>query len=292
LINYIENLEKIENCCSKYPQEKILKKKLVIKNEDMPNILYPTNIEQLLRNPYGFFFRKILGIRKEFDIFSDVGQAEFGKIIHEFIEIITKTNSEPSKIIEDIFDKKNIPSANRNLWKDSIMVLSEKIVNLNQNVRINNGEIFCEQIGKIKIDSIPNLEIAAIADRIEIYESKIVIADFKTGSVPSFVDVASSKSPQLIIEAIILVNNGFEGILYQNQEIELVFYKLKTSDPYIEPKRKTISYEEIIEHQRGLVEFLNYYYKNEKSVFNIESMPDFWKQAYDDYQYLNRYSPL
>jgi ATP-dependent helicase/nuclease subunit B len=263
--------------------------KIRVDISSMPKILYPTNIEQLLRNPYGFFCRKILSLKEKFNILSNVDNSEFGKIVHEIIERISKGNSNIENIIDSTFDSRNLPNIYRQLWKTQLSKIASKIECINSEVYKNLGEIFTEIEGRYKICQLSDLEIAAKADRIELYDNKIIIADFKTGSPPSFKEVESSKYPQLIIEAIILINNGFREIIYNCQEIEILFYKVKTSEPYIEATRKTISFDEIKLQEKGMIKFLSYYYSKANIDFDSRPIPEFWAAPFDSYQHLRRH---
>jgi ATP-dependent helicase/nuclease subunit B len=69
--------------------------------------------------------------------------------------------------------------------------------------------------------------LTAKADRIEILPGDaIVVADYKTGGVPSSKQVAAGLSPQLTLEAAIALGGGFAGIAAQSIDA-LIYVALK-----------------------------------------------------------------
>ena len=98
-----------------------------------------------------------------------------------------------------------------------------------------------------------NINIMAIADRIDIINNgEICIIDYKTGQVPSKNEIIHGLKPQLIIEAIILINNGFSPIIYDGfsvkEEIKLLYIKCIPVKPYIQVHEYVVSKSELLNH--------------------------------------------
>ncbi|MDX1924561.1 MAG: PD-(D/E)XK nuclease family protein [Rickettsiaceae bacterium] len=266
--------------------------------DSFPNKLYATNVELLLRNPYGFFAKKILGLSKRKNLLTKVETSDFGSIIHEIIEIYTTQNTEFHDLYHKILQERGIPQFYRNLWLKSVENIIGEISDINYKTKSLEGLIFVEIEGscEIKIGSIntnqnsQSIELSAIADRIEVYDNKIRIIDFKTGAPPSKKDVFSGKSPQLMVEAIIYSSGGFKEIPYNPKaEIELVYIKINTRSPYLEEDIIKVTKEMIIEHKEALVMLLEFYYGKEGLVeFNNSFIIDQLVPKFDDYKYLRR----
>ncbi|MDX1916948.1 MAG: PD-(D/E)XK nuclease family protein, partial [Rickettsiaceae bacterium] len=263
--------------------------------EDLPRKLYATNIELLIRNPYGFFAKKVLGLNKKNNLLSRVEASDFGSIIHKYIENISLyPNKSLSEIFSEICNSLCLPQFYFDLWKMPALNIGEEIQKMNNLVEQGGSNYFTEIEGSISYEILPNnfIELRAIADRIEISNDKIRIIDYKTGAPPTKADVLIGKSPQLMIEAIIYYYNGFKPniIFNEDRNIELVFYKVNTKSPFLEEKIIVVSIEEIKLHNNSLRELLECYYKEEFSYFNSQNILNTWAPKYNDYGHFARNS--
>lgn len=265
--------------------------KFKINTYNFPDKLYVSNIEMLSRNPYGFIFRKILNL-KPMNYFSQLpDNKDFGSLVHDIIEEISNTGSDEfESIIESKFSILNYSSDYKITTKDRLINIAQEFYRIHTESINNNFEIYSEIEGEMKIQfsNKRQISISAIADRIEVSKDLVRIIDFKTGSPPTFKDVNSGKSPQLMIEAMLLISNGFNGILYNHQQIEIVYYKVNSKKPYFEEKTLSVSKDDILYHKDKMIEFLEYYYlKDEVDISNI-NLPEYWKSPYDDYKFIRR----
>ncbi len=289
ILNFIDNVESVipEKIIRKNVK-KIGREEIRLNQEDFPKILYATNIELLMRDPYGFFAKKILGVKKQKNALSTPQNSDFGIIIHDLIELKSSNSGlQNDEIIDQLFELKAIPKSIRILWKNPVISILQKIDELNANASLGNIVVYSEVTGSCDIFlGEKSVELRAIADRIELSNTKIRIVDFKTGYVPSKKDLFSGKSPQLIIEAIILLEHGFK-ISINNREIELVYIKINTKSPFVEEIVIPMTLEEILEHKVAMIEFLKYYYCD-KTLISPKPLPDFWRPTYSDYDHLRR----
>ncbi|MDX2050572.1 MAG: PD-(D/E)XK nuclease family protein [Rickettsiaceae bacterium] len=261
-------------------------KQLSVDLSQMPKILYATNIEMLLRSPYGFFARKILELKPKKNILSQISNADFGSVIHKIIEENTKTDFSEQLIIDDTLTKRGIYNFYKLLWNDAIKSILAEINIFDIKIKELGGVIFSEIEGAfvITLDK-KDIEIRAIADRIEVLPDKIRIVDFKTGAPPTKKDLLCGKSPQLMIEAMIYKHNGFKDIIFdQAKKVELVFIKINTREPYTEENIISINIEDIYSHEVHLRKFLDYYYSYEQQ-FSPNPLPEFWQTKFDEYEH-------
>lgn len=289
---FIKNIEYVKKD-KIIPASKELYYPVVKVNADaLPYTLYASNIETLLRNPYGFFARKVLKLRYHKSMIDDPKSNDFGTIVHAVIEEITnKPDDKLTLLIENILDKKKLPKLFRNLWTEPLSFIAFEVSKINEELRNNGCKIFTEIEGAFKLSfQKRDINIKAIADRIEILPNKIRVIDYKTGSPPTKSDIFKGKAPQLLIEAMILLENGYQnyGLKYKGEDIELVYIKVNTKYPFLEEKVISISKSEIIEHKKEMVMFLGYYYDVNEVSFQQKPLPDFWAPLYDDYRFLRR----
>src|SRR6202166_462234 len=101
------------------------------------------------------------------------------------------------------------------------------------------ARIDAESQGKIQIplDNARSFVLSARADRIERrHDGSFAILDYKTGAPPTGKQVRMGLSPQLTLEAAILREGGFEGILAGASVGELVYVRLSGNNPPGEQK--------------------------------------------------------
>lgn len=262
----------------------------IIKSSELPEKLYASNIELLSRNPYGFFIRKVLKIipKKKF---TDTPQnSDFGTLIHKVLEEISNSEASDYKnLLNKIYNEFNHTQIYRLLTEDRILNIIKEFKLYNANSK-NNYKIYSEIEGKLEINLRNNKKIiiSAIADRIEISDKKIRIIDFKTGSPPTYKDISYGKSPQLVIEAMIAISDGFNNIIFNSHEIEVVYIKVNSKEPYFEEKSYILSCEEIKQHQIAMINFLEFYYLQDEIKVSKEKLPDFWRLNFDDYEFYRR----
>ena len=155
------------------------------------------------------------------------------------------------------------------------MILKKKRRKLIQTVN-------CEIKGTLELNiKGKKVTILAIADRIEVgKQGEAYIMDYKTGAIPTKKDIVSGLSPQLIIESIILSENGFN--LPVNKIKKIIYIKINSHSPYIKITEIELSKENISKHKQGLIKLLEHYITTNQ--YPIE--PCLMK--YDDYTHFAR----
>jgi ATP-dependent helicase/nuclease subunit B len=259
----------------------------------LPNKISATNIELLIRNPYGFYAKYMLRLRRLENLYDQKSLAKFGNFIHQIIEDYTNQYSESTKdrqkFILDIGQKlaRNDYANNDqvNLYWPKFEALSQAFIEFDEERRKRGAKVMPEKYGEMRI-KLKNKEITitAIADRIDIFpDGSLHILDYKTGAVPTKSDIFSGISVQLIIEALIAQNGGFADI--KGDITELTYVKFIPSSPYIKTSSINISEIDLEEHKRGLVKLLSHYDSGEEYLVNHS--PNY-SPTYDDYKHLTR----
>lgn len=256
-----------------------------------PKSISATNIELLIRNPYGFYAKNILKLKKLRD--EDTSLADFGNIVHEVIHKYTITydplyDNKEIKFLEHTKDVLQKYSHNIRVhnWLIKLENIAKHFIDFDTKRRANNLIVYSELYGETSfiINDI-SIKITAIADRIEITDDGVVtILDFKTGTLPSKQDVCNGLSPQLIIEAIILSDGGFNGIPSSIVN-KLVYIKIDSAGQFIE-QVIDITLEELEHHRVGLMKLLEYYTSEEAVFYNMPNSKHAPK--YNDYLHFAR----
>ncbi|MDX1949367.1 MAG: PD-(D/E)XK nuclease family protein [Rickettsiales bacterium] len=235
-----------------------------------PRVISATEFETLIANPYEFYAKKILKLKQLDELERESDAKEYGNFIHKImeefsnfhqleIEKITLENF--NNIIAKIYNDFLAKNLANETWLLKTSIMAKEIVKIERNICVCIEKIINENSGKTTIN-IGNFEvlIKCKADRIEILEeNNYSIADYKTGNIPNGKDFKNHKKPQILIEAVVLKNNGFD---FQKEspteEINLdkiYYYKLSKSSEY--PVRKEYNlpiYEMIIANLNNLLE--------------------------------------
>ncbi|WP_040257625.1 palindromic element RPE3 domain-containing protein [Rickettsia hoogstraalii] len=277
-------------------------------SHSFPSILSVTDIETLIRNPYGFYAKKILGLRKKDNIWEEPKISDFGNFIHKVLEEYSK-NYDKQFINLNLLDKQNalinignhilygtiLPSYTKKTWQIKLTAFSKAFILFDIERRKNCKEIYFETKGELRLNIAgQDIKIIGIADRIEISKSNnITILDYKTGTIPTKKEIELGLSPQLIIESLMLLENGFlechsQPLLCHSREsgnpITIAYVKITSTEPYVQTTEIALSIETLNKHKAGLVKLLEYYVTNKSFSYDLNL------SKYNDYLHLIRQS--
>ena len=264
-----------------------------IQSHMFPENISATDIELLIRNPYGFYAKKILRLKKLREVNETESLADFGNIVHQIFSEYTdkydaSTTEKLMRIIDigrDVFARYHHLGAKRILWWERFMELAPNFIAFDDERRAHARHIYSEVYGEtvLTINGRP-IKILAIADRIEISDRGLYILDYKTGSIPSKQEVYNGVSPQLVVSAIIAHSGGFNGIDVKDVT-KLIYVKLSSQGTLTE-HIIDIDIESILQHKSGLVKLLEYY-TSENAIF-INCPREKYAPKYNDYDHLSR----
>lgn len=259
-----------------------------------PHSISATNIELLLRNPYGFYAKKILGLSKPDDINMEASLADFGTLVHNIIGLYTE-NYDGERVdklqyfldlSQNAFDEFHEHHKMRN-WRARLKAIAEDFIDFDELRRKDLDTVYSEIYGDMVLKmGDKQIRVTAIADRIELTKSgEIYIMDYKTGAVPSMQSVKNGMSPQLMVEAIIAAEGGFKG-LPTVVASKLIYVKIASSRPYFKETTINLSEEELQKHKRGLANLLGQYL-NGGAEF-VATPNQLYEPKYNDYKHLAR----
>ena len=206
-----------------------------------PRQLSVTQIETLMRDPYGIYARHILRLRALEPIDADPGAAERGNFIHQALDDFLRAF--PNHIPEDALDRMleigekafgdalDRPGV-RAFWWPRFERIADWFIDQEREFRTHLTRIHSEVTGHIEIAAPAGpFTLTAKADRVdEIRGGGLAIADYKTGAIPAPKDIRGGVSSQLSLEAVIAEAGGFEGVP-AGLAATLTYWKLSGGDP-------------------------------------------------------------
>lgn len=256
----------------------------------LPERISATDIETLLQNRYAFYAHKILKLYKLSPINPELSLADFGKIIHA----LCAKQVQNKLSLEQLMPEINLllgqyPKLAAYLWKQKIINIMTAFIKLHntQTINLASTKHYTEIAGSINIHYGNNkqLHLTAIADRIDVYDDKLTIIDYKTGAAPSIKDIKTGSSPQLIVESFILNNNGFFPIKINIELITLSYYKISFSEPYIHIISYDLTASELMLHFDACKNLLELCASADSiDFFNIPPLVE----RYNNYKHLQR----
>ncbi|MGI4752913.1 MAG: PD-(D/E)XK nuclease family protein, partial [Janthinobacterium lividum] len=268
-----------------------------------PNILSVTDIETLIRNPYGFYAKKILKLRTQDKIWEEPKISDFGNFIHKVLEEYSKNYDQQNMLDQqqallnignNILHSTILPTYTKKTWQTKLTLLSKAFILFDMERRKNCQKIYFEIKGELNLNIAgQDIKIIGIADRIEISKSNcITILDYKTGTIPTKKEIELGLSPQLIIESLMILENGFNiSHSYAPQchsresgnpieDITIAYVKITSTEPYVQTTEISLSMETLEKHKQGLIRLLEYYVKNKSFVYDLDM------SKYNDYLHL------
>lgn len=262
-----------------------------------PRKLSVTEIETWMRDPYGVYARRILGLKALDPIDEDPGAAEYGSLVHAAIERFLLDHPGPLPadaearllaIGEDVFAEVLSRPGVWAFWWPRFQSVARWLVAHERARRPDVAHTFCEIKGELEIAAPggPFL-LHARADRVDVLrDGTLALIDYKTGQPPSAREVAAGYAPQLPLEGAIARFGGFGGIA--PAEIgRMLYWRLKggqdggeEKSAGDEPRRLT---DEALEGLAALVATFD----DPRTPYAARPHPD-RAPKYSDYQHLAR----
>jgi ATP-dependent helicase/nuclease subunit B len=264
-----------------------------------PRELWATDIELLNRNPYGFYARRILGLRKLEPIDADPGGAERGQIIHEILhgfvsqhphELPDQPMRELLALARAAFARFDSRPEIRTIWWPRFLRIADWFLTQENRRRAEIDRVLTEVEGTLILD-VPGgpVRIRARADRIEVARTgNLSIVDYKTGALPSTGHVELGLSPQLPIEALIAAAGGF-GEVPTAENAEMLYWRLRGGEPAGEARKAAGACDltSLLAAAREGVERLVRHFDDPETAYIAVPRPEI-APDFDDYAHLAR----
>jgi len=271
-----------------------------------PRSLSVTEIETLVRDPYSIFARHILKLDALDPIAVGPSAADRGTIIHDvlggFAEAYPKAL--PAHALEDLLSRGTeafaaIAEAYPELyaeWWPRFTRLATDFVVWEQARRPDLVEVHAERSGKLPIPLADGsvFMLRARADRIEHRrDGGFTIIDFKTGQPPGVREVYAGFSPQLTLEAVMLMKGAFKGMPAAKETPDLVYIHTTGGREPIKPRPvkpgrdEDRSVPEIVEEHRRRFEGMIARYAKGEAAYVSRPFPKYARR-FSEYDHLAR----
>ncbi|MHA1558213.1 MAG: PD-(D/E)XK nuclease family protein [Alphaproteobacteria bacterium] len=249
-----------------------------------PKRFYVTDIEKLMRDPYGFYAKRCLNLLPLQEIERPFERLDWGIMLHAILERCIKEGiKNPNcliKIAEPYFEKEPILKI---FLKEKFYLIVEWFYKKLRERSLKSS--FAEQRGEwsFDIDGCA-ITLLGIADRIDYDKSgNVHIVDYKTGQTPSLKDMANGFSPQLFLEALI----AYKGGLGCNKNIKTVsFWKMTGIDEGGEEICLPVTPNDLNKIECGLKNLISYFLKSETPYHICPSSQK--APRYNEYAHLER----
>jgi ATP-dependent helicase/nuclease subunit B len=265
-----------------------------------------TEIETLVRDPYSIFARYVLGLDALEALEVTPSAAHRGTIIHDVLggfaqqypkalpahaqEILLDLGTEAFFEIEQTYPELYAE------WWPRFQRLATEFVVWEQARRPDLVEVHAERSGRLSIPLADGtvFNLRARADRIEERrDGTFTIIDFKTGQPPGTREVYAGFSPQLTLEAVMLMKGAFRGLPAAKDTPALLYIHTtggrQPIDPRaVEPKGKeTRSVAEIVEEHRRRFEGMIARFASGESPYVSRPFPKYARR-FSEYDHLAR----
>jgi ATP-dependent helicase/nuclease subunit B len=188
-----------------------------------------TQVETLIRDPYAMYARRILRLEHLDPIGAAAGPSERGIAVHRAIERFQDgaDASELSRLLDEELRRHGVSPERRAAERERLLVSVGALIGWFEQRRARGAAVYRESRGKMQLGEVL---LTGVADRIEIAPDYAAILDFKTGAPPSDQQVNSGLSPQLLLEAAMLMAGGFEGVPAAQAD-ELIYWQFGGAKP-------------------------------------------------------------
>jgi ATP-dependent helicase/nuclease subunit B len=188
-----------------------------------PRQMSVTRIEHWMANPYAVFAREILRLEPMPPLSGEPDERLRGVVIHEALTRFGR--SHPQRLPDDIAGVLEAFAAEvfaglqphprvLALWRPRFRRFARWFAETEPGRRQAIASVVTEVAGRLVIEAPAGpFGLTARADRIDVApDGRLVITDYKSGTVPGKHEVETGRSPQLPLEAAIALAGGFDGV--------------------------------------------------------------------------------
>jgi ATP-dependent helicase/nuclease subunit B len=276
----------------------------------MPRSLSVTEIETLIRDPYVIYARHVLGLDPLDPVAGAPNAASRGTIVHDllarFVERYPAAMPDAQEALafflaeggEAFAPIEQLSPRLHAEWWPRFKAVVDAFITWETGRRAGLKEIHVEKSGKLALtlDDGSAFTLRARADRIEVgRDGGMTLLDFKTGSPPTPKTVYAGFSPQLTLQAAMLMQGAFRDVPKAGATPALTYIHVSGGREPLRPteikppRGETRAVDEVVaEHLRQLKGLLSRYASGEAG-FVSRPFPQYTAYA-TDYDHLARVS--
>ena len=189
-----------------------------------PRSFSATEIDDWIADPYSLYAKRVLGLRPKDDLDRPIDAALRGNIVHDSLAAFLRkfpSGPLPGNALAELHAIGRTEFAPwwqhptiRHFWWPAFETIAAWFIETETRRRTGILESHAEVEGRLVVDA-PEGEVAftARADRVDrLEDGGLAVLDYKTGQAPAASAVAKRRRTQLLVEAVIAANGGFEGI--------------------------------------------------------------------------------
>jgi ATP-dependent helicase/nuclease subunit B len=276
----------------------------------VPRSLSVTEIETLIRDPYVIYARHVLGLDALDPVAGTPNPASRGTIVHDllarFVERYPGPMPDPQEALafflkeggEAFAPIEQLSPRLHAEWWPRFQAVVDAFIAWETGRRSGLKEIHVEKSGRLALtlDDGSAFTLRARADRIEVgRDGALTLLDFKTGAPPTAKTVYAGFSPQLTLQAAMLMQGGFRDVPKAHATPALTYIHVSGGREPLKPteikppRGETRSVDDVVaEHLRRLKGLLSRYTSGEAG-FVSRPFPQYTAYA-TDYDHLARVS--
>ena len=189
-----------------------------------PRSFSATEIDDWIADPYSIYAKRVLGLRPKDDLDRPIDGALRGNIVHDTLAAFLRAfpaGPLPDNALAELQALGRVEFAPhwqhptiRHFWWPAFETIAAWFIETETRRRAGITQSHAEIEGRLALAA-PQGEVTftARADRIDrLLDGRLAVLDYKTGQAPTASAVAKRRRTQLLVEAVIAANGGFEGI--------------------------------------------------------------------------------
>lgn len=195
-----------------------------------PREIRVTEVSDLIADPYAFYAKRVLALKRLDPLDADAGAAEYGQIVHKalahFVQALgAAPNGWPGRAVAEATWARVAEAALEELgprpaltafWRPRLARIGEFAVAEEEATRTAHlvSASTTEAAGRLVLHRPGGkVELIGRADRLDrLADGTLAVLDYKTGSAPSLREMEDGRAPQLPLEAAMAREGAFRGV--------------------------------------------------------------------------------
>jgi ATP-dependent helicase/nuclease subunit B len=196
-----------------------------------------TAAENLIRDPYGFYARHILGLTVSRPVGAERDARERGTALHLGIERFCKAGGGDGGALLDELERAHreagLAMARLPIERARLTAAAEAFAAWHMQRLADGAFAHVEIKGAMRMDV--DADLHGKADRIDVFgDGRIAIVDVKSGGKPTAAQAISGIAPQLALEAATVLEGGFGPVAGRNID-QIGYFRFRRGDSRFEP---------------------------------------------------------